>query len=128
MQLLKPGKTGRHNESSASGLAPEEPPLEPVHFSCSPVDLADGCKGLLRLARPPPNGQSESGVLTDGDCHGIVRSPQGRYDMRHEMLTQRALFCHHANTKTGTLSQHFVKFTIDKRVNGIGNASLNNAT
>ena len=28
--------------------------------------------------------------------------------MRHEMLTQRALFCHRANTKRGTLSQHFV--------------------
>ena len=24
---------------------------------------------------------------------------QRRYDMRHEMLTQRALFCHRANTK-----------------------------
>ena len=33
---------------------------------------------------------------------------QRRYDMRHEMLTQRALFCHHANTKRGTPSQHFV--------------------
>ena len=28
--------------------------------------------------------------------------------MRHEMLTQRALFCHRANTKRGTLTQHFV--------------------
>ena len=28
--------------------------------------------------------------------------------MRHEMLTQRALFCHRGNTKRGTLSQHFV--------------------
>ena len=33
---------------------------------------------------------------------------QRRYDMRHEMLTQRALFCHHANAKPGMLSQHFV--------------------
>ena len=32
--------------------------------------------------------------------------------MRHEMLTQRALFCHHANTKTGTLNQHFVTHVI----------------
>ena len=29
-----------------------------------------------------------------------------------EMLTQRALFCHHANTKRGTLSQHFVTHVI----------------
>ena len=28
--------------------------------------------------------------------------------MRHEMLTQRALFCHRSNTKRGTLTQHFV--------------------
>ena len=28
--------------------------------------------------------------------------------MRHEMLTQRALFSHRTNTKRGTLSQHFV--------------------
>ena len=32
--------------------------------------------------------------------------------MRHEMLTQRALFYHHANTKTGTLSQHFVPHVV----------------
>ena len=32
--------------------------------------------------------------------------------MRHEMLTQRALFCHRANTKTGTLSQHFVTHVV----------------
>ena len=32
--------------------------------------------------------------------------------MRHEMLTQRALFCHHANTKRGTLSQHFVTHVV----------------
>ena len=32
--------------------------------------------------------------------------------MRHEMLTQRALFCHHANTKPGTLSQHFVTHVV----------------
>ena len=28
--------------------------------------------------------------------------------MHHKMLTQRALFCHRANTKRGTLSQHFM--------------------
>ena len=32
--------------------------------------------------------------------------------MRHEMLTQRALFCHHVNTKRGTLSQHFVTHVV----------------
>ena len=32
--------------------------------------------------------------------------------MRHEMLTQRALFCHRANTKRGTLSQHFVTHVV----------------
>ena len=32
--------------------------------------------------------------------------------MCHEMLTQRALFRHHANTKRGTLSQHFVMYVV----------------
>ena len=32
--------------------------------------------------------------------------------MRHEMLTQRALFCHRTNTKRGTLSQHFVTHVV----------------
>ena len=32
--------------------------------------------------------------------------------MRHEMLTQRALFCHPTNTKRGTLSQHFVTHVV----------------
>ena len=32
--------------------------------------------------------------------------------MRHEMLTQRALFCHRANTKRGTPSQHFVTHVV----------------
>ena len=32
--------------------------------------------------------------------------------MRHEMLTQRALFCHCANTKRGTLTQHFVMHVV----------------
>ena len=37
---------------------------------------------------------------------------QRRYDMRHKMLTQRALFCHRANTKRGTLTQHFVTHVV----------------
>ena len=32
--------------------------------------------------------------------------------MHHEMLTQRALFCHRANPKMGTLSQHFVTHVV----------------
>ena len=32
--------------------------------------------------------------------------------MRHEMLTQRALLCYRANTKRGTLSQHFVTHVV----------------
>ena len=32
--------------------------------------------------------------------------------MRHEMLTQRALFCHHVNIKRGTLSQHFMTHVV----------------
>ena len=32
--------------------------------------------------------------------------------MRHEMLTQHALFCHRANTKRGMLSQHFVTHVV----------------
>ena len=38
-----------------------------------------------------------------------TRIVQRRYD---KMLTQRALFCHHANTKPGTLSQHFVTHVV----------------
>ena len=33
---------------------------------------------------------------------------QRRYDMRHEMLTQRVPFCTGVMAKKGTLSQHFV--------------------
>ena len=33
---------------------------------------------------------------------------QRRCDTRHELLTQRALFCIGVNAKKGTLSQHFV--------------------
>ena len=32
--------------------------------------------------------------------------------MRHKMLTQRALFCHRANTKRGTLRQHFMTHVV----------------
>ena len=38
-----------------------------------------------------------------------------RHEMRHEMLTQRALFCHHANTKPGTPSQHFVMHSVQNQ-------------
>ena len=37
---------------------------------------------------------------------------QRRYDMRHEMLTQRAPFCIGAMAKKGTLSQHFVTHVV----------------
>jgi hypothetical protein len=37
---------------------------------------------------------------------------QGRYDTCHEMLTQRNPFCHHVNTKKGTLSQQFVTHVV----------------
>ena len=36
--------------------------------------------------------------------------------MRHEMLTQRALFSHRANTKRGMLSQHFVTYVVPRLV------------
>ena len=32
--------------------------------------------------------------------------------MRHEMLTQRALFCHRGNAKRDTLSQHIVTHVV----------------
>jgi hypothetical protein len=32
--------------------------------------------------------------------------------MRHEMLTQCNPFCHHGNTKKGTLNQHFVTHVV----------------
>ena len=37
---------------------------------------------------------------------------QRRYDMRHEMLSQRAPFCIGAMAKKGTLSQHFVTHVV----------------
>ena len=40
------------------------------------------------------------------------KSAQRRYDVHHEMLTQRALFCHHANTKRGTLSQRRMSYLL----------------
>ena len=42
--------------------------------------------------------------LTICGCGGFQR----RCDMRHELLTQHALFCIGVNAKKGTLSQHFV--------------------
>ena len=44
--------------------------------------------------------------------YSFVVLNQRRYDMRHEMLTQRALFCHRANTKRGTLTQRFVMHVV----------------
>ena len=43
---------------------------------------------------------------------------QRRYDMRHEMLTQRAHFCIGAMAKKGTLSQHFMTHVVPPLVNG----------
>ena len=37
---------------------------------------------------------------------------QRRYDMRHEMLTQRTRFCIGEMAKKGTLSQHFVTHVV----------------
>ena len=37
---------------------------------------------------------------------------QRRYDMRHEMLSQRAPFCIGTMAKKGTLSQHFVTLVV----------------
>ena len=42
----------------------------------------------------------------------FVDQTQRRYDMRHEMLTQRAPFCIGAMAKKGTLSQHFVTHVV----------------
>ena len=46
-------------------------------------------------------------VKSGGKSAGMT-SQQRSYNMRHEMLTQRALFCNRTNKKRGTLSQHFV--------------------
>ena len=43
---------------------------------------------------------------------GLSQQPQRRYDMRHEMLTQRARFCIGVMAKKGTLSQHFVTHVV----------------
>ena len=45
-------------------------------------------------------------------CETKVTLGQRRYDMRHEMLTQRAPFCIGAMAKRGTLSQHFVTHVV----------------
>ena len=62
-------------------------------------------------------GEPKRGELNDKKCLCVStddcsRGVQRRYDMRHEMLTQRALFCHRANTKRGTLTQHFVTHVV----------------
>ena len=49
------------------------------------------------------------------DCGG---GGGGGDDMRHEMLTQRALFYHRANTKPGMLSQHFMMHVVPPLVVG----------
>ena len=43
---------------------------------------------------------------------------QRRYDLRHEMLTQRAFFCIDSNTKKGTLSQQFMTHVAPPLVKG----------
>ena len=48
-------------------------------------------------------------AICDESC---MHLGQRRYDMQHEMLTQRAIFCHCANTKRGTLGQHFVTHVV----------------
>ena len=57
-------------------------------------------------------------------CHSYQTSlsvkSQRRYDMRHEMLTQRALFCIESNTKKGALSQQFVTHVAPPLVKSIG--------
>ena len=55
----------------------------------------------------------ESGTLGCSVLHKIgIGLPQRRYDMRHEMLTQRAPFCIGAMAKKGMLSQHFVTHVV----------------
>ena len=39
--------------------------------------------------------------------------------MRHELLTQRALFCIGVNAKKGTLSQHFVTRVVPPWARGV---------
>ena len=46
---------------------------------------------------------------------------QRRYDMRHEMLTQRARFCIGVMAKKGTLSQHFVTHVVPPLIPNIAN-------
>ena len=51
--------------------------------------------------------QSDPQSLTENSS-----GPEEVYDMHHEMLTQRAFFCHRANTKRGMLSQHFMMHVV----------------
>ena len=80
--------------------------LEAWRESCPEVDST--------LARAGANKQRDDvmHIKGSGQCSQVKCRAQRRYDMRHEMLTQRALFCHHANTKPGTLSQHFVTHVV----------------
>ena len=54
---------------------------------------------------------------------GMYVRGQRRYDMRHEMLSQRAPFCIGAMAKKGTLSQHFVTHVVPPLVRGYGYSS-----
>jgi hypothetical protein len=57
---------------------------------------------------------------------GVVMGGEGsiqrRYDMRHEMLTQHALFCIAVMAKRVTLSQHFVTHVVPPLCSIIHNA------
>ena len=48
----------------------------------------------------------------------LAAEGQRRCDMRHELLTQRALFCIGVNAKKGTLSQHFVTHVVPPLAEG----------
>ena len=87
---------------------------------------SDGVPVCCIASQPKVSSQNPRSSLLWGEGRGRIgrggggmegrmegrRGNQRRYDMRHEMLTQRALFCHRANTITGTLSQHFVTHVV----------------
>ena len=55
---------------------------------------SQGELGLLKGV----NAKSTELACTSNPTYSIHSKQQRRYDMRYEMLTQRALFCHRANT------------------------------
>ena len=73
--------------------------------------MEEGRDGSLMASLVSSNRASCCDNSAEQTC-ACVGFAQRRYDMRHEILTQRALFCHRANTKTGTLSQHFVTHVV----------------